>query len=81
MRKALGSHILINVDGLSDRHVRALRRFADKFIRGAREHGDLHAGRKWTRDMLDESLDKSFYEIFTLLDMEDADEEMLPDKE
>lgn len=64
--------LTINVEGLSDRHIRALLWFVRKFIRGAKDHGDLAPGRKWTPDMLEEVVDKSFYEIFTLLDMEDA---------
>jgi hypothetical protein len=58
-----------DVTGLSDRHIEALEFFIDKFVKGAREHGDLVAGKDWTLDRLEENVDDAFYTIFMLLDM------------
>jgi len=60
----------VYVGDLSPRHKRALIIFIDKFKKGALEHGDLQPNKHWTRDMLDEAVDKSFYEIFELMDIE-----------
>ena len=61
--------IEVDVTELSERHIRALELFIQKFKKGAIEHGDLQAGKNWTRDMLDESIDDSFYRIFQLLEL------------
>ena len=63
-----------SVAGHQPRHIRALERFIEKFRKGAIEHGDLQAGRDWTKDMLDENVDNAFYTIFMLLDREDKDD-------
>lgn len=68
--------ITVDVTQLSERHIRALAYYINKFIRGAIEHGDLAPKKEWTKDMLDEVNDKSFYEIFTLLDMFDIEQEV-----
>ena len=62
-------YIEVDVTELSERHIRALELFIQKFKKGAIEHGDLQAGKNWTRDMLDESIDDSFYRIFQLLEL------------
>ena len=62
------SQLQVDLTGLSEHHIRALQMFIDKFIAGAREHGDLEPGKDWTPDMLYEEVDRSFYTIFMLLD-------------
>ena len=62
----------IYVGDLSTRHQRALELFVKKYRKGAAEHGDLQRNKKWTRDMLDETLDLSFYVLFELMEMEDS---------
>ena len=61
----------IYIGDMSDRHKKALLIFIAKFKKGALEHGDLQPNKRWTKDMLDEAVDKSFYEIFELMDIED----------
>lgn len=62
----------IYVGDLSERHQRAIAKFVEKYRKGAAEHGDLQRNRKWTKDMLEEVCDLSFYAIFELLEMEDS---------
>lgn len=61
------------IGDLSDRHQRALRLFVDKYRKGAAEHGDLEHNREWTRDMLGEAMDLTFYMIFELLEHTNGD--------
>lgn len=63
------TYLKIDVTGLSDRHIAALEMFIAKFKAGAFEHGDLQRGKDWTPDMLGESIDLNFYQIFQLLDI------------
>lgn len=63
----------IFVGDLSDRHQRALRKWVEKYRKGAAEHGDLGTNRKWTKDMLSEAADLSFYVIFELMELEDSE--------
>lgn len=69
----------IDVSMLSPTHVKALVYFINKYICGAVAHDDLTPGKSWTRDMLEEAVDKSFYEIFTLIDLDGgfADDEQV----
>jgi hypothetical protein len=64
----------IYIGDLSERHKRALVLFVEKFKKGALEHGDLRLNKQWTKDILDEAVDKSFYEIFELLNLLDSEE-------
>lgn len=61
----------IDISDLSEAHQKALRMFAEKFRRGAKEHGDLKKGRNNKKDMIEELVDCAFYGIFELLDMMD----------
>jgi hypothetical protein len=63
----------IFIGDLSPRHQRALRLMVEKYRRGALEHGDLEGGKRWTRAMLEEQIDKNFYMLFDLMEMEDAE--------
>lgn len=62
------SHLTIDTTGLSQRHIDALKMFIEKFIAGAKEHGDLSAGKDWTLDSLQETCDLAFYLLFSILD-------------
>lgn len=62
----------IYVGDLSERHQRALRLFVEKYRKGAAEHGDLADNKRWTKDMLDESIDLIFYHVFQILETGDV---------
>ncbi len=64
--------LFLYVGDLSSKHKAALTRFVEKFRAGAKEHGNLSSNRKWTRDMLDETVDDAFYRIFQLMSIEGA---------
>lgn len=63
------------IGDLSEKHQQALRLFVDKYRKGAAEHGDLERNRKWTKDMLDESIDLIFYHVFELMSLMDGERE------
>jgi hypothetical protein len=63
----------IYIGDLSERHQSALRRWVGKYRLGAIEHGDLATNRKWTKDMLCEAADLSFYVLFQLMELEDGE--------
>lgn len=73
MSADLNPHHYLYVGDLSERHIRALKMFVDKYRRGAAEHGDLATNRKWTKDMLGEAADLAFYVLFELMEIEDSE--------
>lgn len=62
----------VYIGDLSLRRQKALRIFIERFRKGATEHADIETTRKWTKDMLEETVDKTFYAIFELMEMDDV---------